>query len=91
MQPVRPLLGTAHPDQPQLGLEDLEQTVASAKAVQETTAARGGAPRAARACRRNLALLGEERAQPFLAVLEKVADANNASSRVPLQESPAEP
>src|SRR5215204_3089711 len=43
------------PDQLQLGLEDLEQTVAAAEAAQETAAARSGAPRAER--RRNLGAL----------------------------------
>src|SRR5215210_2398227 len=40
------------PDQLQLGLEDLEQTVAAAEAAQETAATRSGTPRAARVKRR---------------------------------------
>ncbi len=40
------------PDQLQLGLEDLEQTVAAAEAAQETAAARSGTPRPVRAERR---------------------------------------
>src|SRR3954462_5300295 len=40
------------PDQLQLGLEDLEQTVAAAEAAREETAARRGHPRPARAARR---------------------------------------
>src|SRR5215203_3222098 len=43
------------PDQLQLGLEDLEQTVAAAEAAQETATTRSGAPRAER--RRNLGAL----------------------------------
>ena len=46
------------PDQLQLGLEDLEQTVAAAEAAQETAATRSGSPRAARTeRRRNLGAL----------------------------------
>src|SRR6059058_534315 len=45
------------PDQLQLGLEDLEQTVAAAEAVQEAAAARSGTSRAPRARRRNLGAL----------------------------------
>src|SRR3954447_26273407 len=45
------------PDQLQLGLEDLEQTVAAAEAAQEEVAARSGAPRPPRARRRNLGAL----------------------------------
>ena len=45
------------PDQLQLGLEDLEQTVAAAEAAQEEAAARSGTPRAPRARRRNLGAL----------------------------------
>src|SRR4051794_2869157 len=41
------------PDQLQLGLEDLEQTVAAAEAAQEEAAARSGGPRAPRGRRRN--------------------------------------
>src|SRR3954469_23422510 len=40
------------PDQLQLGLEDLEQTVAAAEAAREETAARSGTPRPPRAARR---------------------------------------
>src|SRR5215218_2253223 len=40
------------PDQLQLGLEDLEQTVAAAEAAQETAAARSGTPRTVRLERR---------------------------------------
>src|SRR3954468_22080145 len=40
------------PDQLQLGLEDLEQTVAAAEAAQEEAAARSGTPRPPRAARR---------------------------------------
>src|SRR5215213_5157754 len=46
------------PDQLQLGLEDLEQTVAAAEAAQEEVAARSGTPRTPRATRqRNLGSL----------------------------------
>src|SRR5215207_9454866 len=45
------------PDQLQLGLEDLEQTVAAAQAVQEEAAARNGTPRPPRVRRRNLGSL----------------------------------
>src|SRR3954447_885222 len=46
------------PDQLQLGLEDLEQTVAAAEAAQEEVAARsGGASRPPRSRRRNLGAL----------------------------------
>src|SRR3712207_1594591 len=46
------------PDQLQLGLEDLEQTVAAAEAAQETAATRSGTPRTARTeRRRNLGAL----------------------------------
>src|SRR3954463_115301 len=41
------------PDQLQLGLEDLEQTLAAAKATHEEVTARGGAPRPPRAPRPN--------------------------------------
>src|SRR3954470_11785434 len=40
------------PDQLQLGLEDLEQTVAAAEAAQDEAAARSGTPRPPRAARR---------------------------------------
>src|SRR3954465_15614942 len=45
------------PDQLQLGLEDLEQTVAAAEAAREEAAARSGTPRAPRVRRRNLGAL----------------------------------
>src|SRR3954454_11990348 len=45
------------PDQLQLGLEDLEQTVAAAEAAREEEAARSGTPRAPRVRRRNLGAL----------------------------------
>src|SRR4051812_35223535 len=45
------------PDQLQLGLEDLEQTVAAAEAAQEELAARNSTPRAPRVRRRNLGSL----------------------------------
>ena len=45
------------PDQLQLGLEDLEQAMAAAEAVQEATAAKDGAPRSRRVRRRNLGAL----------------------------------
>ncbi len=45
------------PDQLQLGLEDLEQTVAAAEAAQEEVAARNSTPRAPRVRRRNLGAL----------------------------------
>src|SRR5215210_6840911 len=45
------------PDQLQLGLEDLEQTVAAAEAAQEEVAARSGTPRPPRPRRRNLGAL----------------------------------
>jgi transposase len=45
------------PDQLQLGLEDLEQTVAAAEAVQEEAAARSSTPRPPRVRRRNLGAL----------------------------------
>src|SRR3954468_22706259 len=46
-----------HPDQRQLGLEDLEQTGAAAEAAQEEVAARNGTPRPPRVRRRNLGAL----------------------------------
>jgi hypothetical protein len=61
--------------------------VAAAKVVQEAAAARDGMLCTARACRRNLAFLGEKRTQQF-GMLDKMTDANNASSRVLLQERP---
>src|SRR3954463_8046611 len=45
------------PDQLQLGLEDLEQTVAAAEAAREEAAARSGTPRSPRSRRRNLGAL----------------------------------
>src|SRR5215213_1242123 len=45
------------PDQLQLGLEDLEQTVAAAEAAQEEVAARNSTPRPPRVRRRNLGSL----------------------------------
>src|ERR687893_669253 len=45
------------PDQLQLGLEDLEQTVAAAEAAQEEAAARSNTPRPPRVRRRNLGAL----------------------------------
>ena len=45
------------PDQLQLGLEDLEQTVAAAEAAQEEVAARNSTPRPSRVRRRNLGAL----------------------------------
>src|SRR3954469_23260577 len=45
------------PDQLQLGLEDLEQTVAAAEAAQEEAATRSGTPRVPRVRRRNLGAL----------------------------------
>src|SRR3954451_13318936 len=45
------------PDQLQLGLEDLEQTVAAAEAAQEEVTARSGTPRTPRVRRRNLGSL----------------------------------
>src|SRR4051812_25971644 len=46
-----------HPDQLQLGLEDLEQTVAAAEAAQEEVAARSSTLRTPRVRRRNLGAL----------------------------------
>ena len=45
------------PDQLQLGLEDLEQTMAAAEAAQDAAAARSSAPRPRRVRRRNLGAL----------------------------------
>src|SRR3954471_20485841 len=45
------------PDQLQLGLEDLEQTVAAAEAAREEAATRSGTPRVPRVRRRNLGAL----------------------------------
>jgi transposase len=58
------------PDQLQLGLEDLEQTVAAAEAAQVTATTRSGAPRAER--RRNLGTLPAH--LPRLEVLVDIED-----------------
>src|SRR4051812_45310953 len=61
------------PDQLQLGLEDLEQTVAAAEAAQETAATRSGTPRPARTeRRRNLGALPAH--LPRLEVLVDIED-----------------
>ncbi len=60
------------PDQLQLGLEDLEQTMAAAEAAQEAAAAKDGAPRPRRARRRNLGALPAH--LPRVEVLVDVAD-----------------
>ena len=60
------------PDQLQLGLEDLEQTIAAAEAAQEETAARNSTPRAPRVRRRNLGALPGP--LPRVEVLVDVAD-----------------
>src|SRR5215213_5027587 len=60
------------PDQLQLGLEDLEQTVAAAKAAQEEVAARNGTPQPPRVRRRNLGALPAH--LPRVEVLVDVAD-----------------
>src|SRR5215212_380700 len=60
------------PDQLQLGLEDLEQTVAAAEAAQEEVAARNSAPRTPRVRRRNLGALPAH--LPRVEVLVDVAD-----------------
>jgi len=60
------------PDQLQLGLEDLEQTMAAAAAVQEAAAAKDGAPRPQRVRRRNLGALPAH--LPRVEVLVDVAD-----------------
>jgi len=60
------------PDQLQLGLEDLEQTVAAAEAAQEEVAARSGTPRPPRVRRRNLGALPAH--LPRVEVLVDVAD-----------------
>ena len=66
------------PDQLQLGLEELEQTMAAVEAVQEAAAAKGGAPRAPRARRRNLGALPVH--LPRVEVLLDVEDNSCASS-----------
>src|SRR3954466_4225706 len=61
------------PDQLQLGLEDLEQTVAAAEAAQEEVTARSGSPRPPRAARRrNLGSLPSH--LPRVEVLVDVGD-----------------
>src|SRR3954463_13313229 len=60
------------PDQLQLGLEDLGQTVAAAEAAQEEVAARNGTPRPPRVRRRNLGALPAH--LPRLEVLVDVED-----------------
>src|SRR5215212_4819431 len=60
------------PDQLQLGLEDLEQTVAAAEAAQEEVAARNGTPRPPRVRRRNLGALPAH--MPRVEVLVDVED-----------------
>src|SRR5690349_3516696 len=61
------------PDQPQLGLEDLEQAVAAAEAAQEEVAAGSGTPRPPRAARRrNLGALPAH--LPWVEVLVDVED-----------------
>ena len=60
------------PNQLQLGLEDLEQTMAAAEAVQEAAAARSGTPRVSRVRRRNLGALPAH--LPRVEVLVDVAD-----------------
>src|SRR4051794_6100804 len=60
------------PDQLQLGLEDLGQTVAAAEAAQEEVAARNGTPRPPRVRRRNLGALPAH--LPRIEVLVDVGD-----------------
>src|SRR3954470_22651925 len=60
------------PDQLQLGLEDLGQTVAAAEAAQEEAATRSGTPRVPRARRRNLGALPAH--LPRVEVLVDVGD-----------------
>src|SRR3954465_7806319 len=60
------------PDQLQLGLEDLEQTVAAAEAAREEAATRSGTPRVPRVRRRNLGALPAH--LPRIEVLVDVAD-----------------
>ena len=60
------------PDQLQLGLEDLEQTVAAAEAAQEEVAARSSTPRTPRVRRRNLGALPAH--LPRIEVLVDVED-----------------
>src|SRR3954467_15740553 len=60
------------PDQLRLGLEDLEQTAATAEAAQEEVAARSGTPRPPRVRRRNLGALPAH--LPRVEILVDVAD-----------------
>src|SRR5919202_2025913 len=60
------------PDQLQLGLEDLEQTLAPAEAGQEEAAARNSTPRTPRVRRRNLGALPEH--LPRVEVVVDVGD-----------------
>src|SRR5918999_1127135 len=60
------------PDQLQLGLEDLEQTVAAAEAAREEVAARSSTPRIPRVRRRNLGALPAH--LPRIEVLVDIAD-----------------
>src|SRR6478672_10289563 len=60
------------PDQLQLGLEDLEQTMAAAEAAQEAAATRSGTSRTARSARRNLGALPAH--LPRIEVLVDVED-----------------
>jgi transposase len=62
------------PDQLQLGLEDLEQTVAAAEVAQEEAAARNSTPRPPRVRRRNLGALPAH--LPRVEVLVDVEDKN---------------
>src|SRR3954451_9507319 len=62
------------PDQLQLGLEDLEQTVAAAEAAQEAAARSGGASRPPRSRRRNLGAL-----PPHLPRVEVLVDVEDKS------------
>src|SRR5215203_5054441 len=62
------------PDQLQLGLEDLEQTMAAAEAAQEEVAARNSTPRTHRVRRRNLGTLPAH--LPRVAVLVDLEDKN---------------
>src|SRR3954453_8402250 len=66
--------GRLDPDQLQLGLEDLEQTVAAAEAAQEEVAARNGTPRSPRTRRRNLGALPAH--LPRVEVLVDLEDKN---------------
>jgi transposase len=61
-----------HPDQLQLGLEDLEQTAAAAEAAQEEVTARSSTPRTPRVRRRNLGAL-----PAHLPRIETVVDVEN--------------